>query len=142
MKKKILATVLAAMVAFSVPMSASAAWRKDSVGNWQWWENGKKQIGWKYIYQSGYNTNGYFTTMGEYYFNSSGNMVTGWQFISNKWYYFGADGKALTGVRKLNKKYYYYNNLKLYFYNHFYFLFHILMHHILFLFYPNYCRDP
>ena len=107
MKKKILATVLAAMVAFSVPMSASAAWRKDSAGNWQWWENGKKQIGWKYIYQSGYNTNGYFTTMGEYYFNSSGNMVTGWQFISNKWYYFGADGKMKTDWQFIDGSWYY-----------------------------------
>lgn len=126
MKKKILATVLAAMVAFSVPMSASAAWRKDSTGNWQWWENGKKQIGWKYVDNSWY----YFNVSGTmqtgwlekwniwgdidneweyYYFNSSGHMTTGWQFISNKWYYFGTDGKMQTGWQFLNDNWYYFD---------------------------------
>ena len=41
---------------------------------------------------------------------SSGQRLTGWQIISDKWYYFGKDGAAYTGMKTIKKKLYYFNN--------------------------------
>lgn len=110
MKKKILAMLLAMAVAFSVPMSASAAWRKDSAGHWQWWRNGSKQTGWQDVYWSGYDSKGvFYWHSGWYYFDTSGNMVTGWKFLSNKWYYLNSDGKMQTGWKFLDGNWYYFD---------------------------------
>ena len=41
-----------------------------------------------------------------YYMNSSGAMLTGWQFINHKWYYLNSSGAMLTGTQKIDGKTY------------------------------------
>lgn len=37
-------------------------------------------------------------------------MVTGWQYINNKWYYFLSSGAMVTGWKYINNKWYYFNS--------------------------------
>ena len=47
MKKRFVAAITAAAMALSMPMSASAAWKKDAAGNWYNIDsNGVKATGW------------------------------------------------------------------------------------------------
>ena len=40
MKKRLLAVVLASLMAFSVSGNVSAEWKRDDASNWSWSENG------------------------------------------------------------------------------------------------------
>ena len=56
----------------------------------------------------------FIITNDTYYFNSSGEMVTGWiQTADNKWYFFenaknGNEGKMALGWKKISDKWYYF----------------------------------
>ena len=65
-QKRLLALTLATMLAFSIPVSASATWQQDSSGTWSWTENGERATGWKTINEK------------QYFFDDNGNMQTGW----------------------------------------------------------------
>ena len=115
MKKQILATILAAAVALSAPMTASAAWQKDESGSWQWSENGTLQTGWKQIGgkwyhfdQAGKMETGWIRDGGKwYYLEPSGAMATGWKKINGFWYYLKSSGAMATGWQKIGGKWYF-----------------------------------
>ena len=97
MKKKWLAVMLAAVVALSAPVQASAVWQKTADQNWQWSENETLATGWKQI-------DGVW-----YHFDAKGNMSTGWMNDGKSWYYLKADGSMKTGWLKDEGQWYYLN---------------------------------
>lgn len=84
-------------------------------------QNGKLVIGWQYIPCDGIKNWYYFNSNGEmitgwilisknwYYLNYNGIMQTGWIKDKEIWYYLGSDGAMLTGWRKINDLWYYFN---------------------------------
>ncbi len=95
--KKLLACVLAAVMAASTaPMTASAAWNFDS-GKWSWTENGAEATGWRFIEGNWY------------YFDGNGDMATGWRYIGGKWYYMNQSGAMTTGWQNVGGVWYYMN---------------------------------
>ena len=117
MKKRLLAVALAAAMAISAPMNASAAWQRDTAGNWQWSENGRLQTGWKQISgkwyhfdQNGIMNTGWLNDNGTwYYLDNSGAMKTGWLLDKGTWYYFQPNGVMVTGLHTIgNVQYYFY----------------------------------
>ena len=95
--KKLLACVLAAVMAASAaPMTASAAWNFDS-GKWSWTENGAEATGWRFIEGNWY------------YFDGNGDMATGWRYIGGKWYYMNQSGAMTTGWQNVGGVWYYMN---------------------------------
>lgn len=101
MKKKfmIAAATVALSICGAVPALA-AGWESDSTG-------------WYYVFESGNRAiNGWRTINGtDYYFDSSGYMVTGWCMVDYQWRYFRADGTMATnGWQQDNGKWYYFDN--------------------------------
>ncbi|AOR24562.1 InlB B-repeat-containing protein [Clostridium taeniosporum] len=93
--RKVLASVLTATIVITfIPIKASASWKKDYLGNWNWTENGQKSIGWK-------NINGDW-----YYFDYSGIMRTGWINDWGYWYYADSNGIIQTGIIEIDEKIY------------------------------------
>ena len=115
MKKRLLALALAAAMALSAPMSVSAAWQRDTAGNWQWSENGTLQTGWKQISgkwyhfdQNGIMNTGWLNDNGTwYYLDNSGAMRTGWLSYNGSWYYLKPNGAMATGWQEINGQKYY-----------------------------------
>lgn len=97
MKKRLLAVVLASLMAFSVSGNVSAEWKRDDASNWSWSENGSLQVGWKYIEGKWY------------YFNKDGIMKTGWERITNDWYYFNKEGKMQTSWCLIDGSWYFFS---------------------------------
>ncbi len=95
MKKKLMASALAAAIALSASVSVSAAWVKDAGQNWRWTENGVAQTGWKWI-------NGAW-----YHFGADGVMSTGWKWIDDNWYYLQPSGVMHKGWIKTGGIWYY-----------------------------------
>ncbi|UZP03101.1 InlB B-repeat-containing protein [Clostridium botulinum] len=93
--RKMLASVLTATTIITfIPIKASATWKKDYSGNWNWTENGHNAIGWK-------NINGNW-----YYFDYSGVMRTGWINDWGCWYYADSNGVMQTGIVEISGKIY------------------------------------
>ncbi|NFE94883.1 immunoglobulin-like domain-containing protein [Clostridium botulinum] len=89
--RKMLASVLTATTIITfIPIKASATWKKDYSGNWNWTENGRNAIGWK-------NINGNW-----YYFDYSGAMRTGWINDWGCWYYADSNGVMQTGIVEIS----------------------------------------
>lgn len=115
MRKKILAVALAAAMALSAPLSVSAAWQRDTAGNWQWSESGRPQTGWKLINgvwyhfdQNGIMSTGWLNDNGTwYYLDSSGAMKTGWLLDKGTWYYLNPNGAMATGWKNVDGQWYY-----------------------------------
>ena len=97
MKKRLLAVVLASLMAFSVSGNVSAEWKRDDASNWSWSENGSLQVGWKYIEGKWY------------YFNKDGIMKTGWILDGDTWYYLEPNGAMKTGWLLYEGSWYYLN---------------------------------
>jgi hypothetical protein len=96
--KQILAIAIAStMVSTIAPVTASAAWLKDSQNNWSFIEGGNKVTGWKQVDGTWY------------HFDANGKMQTGWvQTADSKWYYMSANGGMKTGwLQDTNGKWYY-----------------------------------
>ena len=89
-------------------------WQETAEG-WQYYENGKKAVGWKLISGTWYyfNEDGAMETgwvlVGNhwYYMNSSGAMETGWVLVGNHWYYMNSDGAMETGWVSVENNWYY-----------------------------------
>ena len=115
MKKKLLAITLAVTMALCAPMNISAAWQRDTAGNWQWSESGKLQTGWKQISGKWYHFNwkgimntGWLNDNGTwYYLDNSGAMKTGWLLDKGTWYYLNPNGAMATGWKYVNGQWYY-----------------------------------
>ena len=75
-------------------------------GTWK-----KNSNGWWYSWNDGTYPKDQFVTIGsaDYYFNTSGYMVTGWQKIDGKWYYFGGSGAMVTGWQSIGGKWYFFD---------------------------------
>jgi hypothetical protein len=89
--KKIACFSLAALSMTFAALPASAAWKKDTDGNYYYTDSdGKKSTG--------------FVTIGDdtYYFDKNGKMLTGTYKIGDTTYRFGKDGKMYTGWLKLS----------------------------------------
>ena len=69
-------------------------WQETAEG-WQYYENGKKAVGWKLISGTWY------------YFNEDGAMETGWVLVGNHWYYMNSDGAMETGWVSVENNWYY-----------------------------------
>lgn len=116
MKKRIVAAIMAAVTAFSMPLSASAAWKKDVSGSWKWLEGSTTQTGWKWISGKWYSfdSQGIMTTgwLKEgntwYYLEQNGAMETGWLFYNGTWYYLRSNGAMATGWQKIDGVWYYF----------------------------------
>lgn len=116
MKKRLLAVVLASLMAFSVSGNVSAEWKRDDASNWSWSENGSLQIGWKYIEGKWYyfNKDGIMKTGwildGDtwYYLEPNGGMKTGWLLYEGSWYYLNPNGAMAKGWQWINNSWYYF----------------------------------
>ncbi len=92
-------------------------WQETAEG-WQYYENGKKAVGWKLISGTWYyfNEDGAMETgwvlVGNhwYYMNSDGAMETGWVLVGNHWYYMNSDGAMETGWVLVGNHWYYMNS--------------------------------
>ena len=71
---------------------------KTTENGWEYYENGKKVVGWKAILGTWY------------YFNENGIMVTGWLFTGNTWYYLNDSGAMETGWVLVGETWYYMNS--------------------------------
>lgn len=111
MKRRIVASVLTALMVIGVaPIGASAEWRKDSTGWWyaegNSWATGWRLINgnWHYFYSDGYMAHD--TTIGGYYLNSDGAWTTSYgssstaNSVSNRLYSEPATGD-MVGWQKL-----------------------------------------
>ena len=107
-----------------IPVTAvkdtNTGWKKGSDGKWYYYENGVAAKGWKQVDGKWYYLDSstgamkqwYQTVNGKnYYFNSKGEMVTGWVKFneSGKWHYYKADGSEATGWFNDGKGWYYAN---------------------------------
>lgn len=75
--------------------------------NWYYIYGGKKIAGWLSIGSENDDTKKEW-----YIFDSNGKMLTGWQYVNNRWYLFnnkhdGTFGRMLTGWQQMNGKWYY-----------------------------------
>lgn len=119
--KKIISFVLACVISFAVlpPISASAAFYKDSDGNYYYKnDEGKKVVGFKkindkyyYFDKKGTMVRDGFITINDsvYWFGKDGVMRTGWYKEDGKYYYFKSSGKAAAGWLKISDKQYYFD---------------------------------
>ena len=93
---------------FKKNMTLYAKWGAPTAYGWKK-SNGK----WWYKLPNGYYYADTFAEISgkEYYFDSAGYMVTGWQKISGRWYWFESSGAMVTGWKKLNNKWYYFDEI-------------------------------
>lgn len=99
MKHKFLKNLIVASVVISTmitltPVGVSAAWIKNSNGNWSYTEGNRYSTGWKQI------------GLNWYSFDDAGSMRTGWIYYNENWYYIGLDGAMQTGVVQIEGKIY------------------------------------
>ena len=103
-----------AQFAFSFEEEENEGWVHTGNG-WEYYENGKKAIGWKDISGTWYyfNGNGIMETGWEevnghwYYLNDSGAMCTGWVYVDGHWYYMDQWGAMQTGWVSVSGHWYY-----------------------------------
>ena len=76
-------------------VEAKKGWYETEDGLFEYYENGKKVIGWKAISEEWY------------YFNEDGIMQTGWVSVENTWYYLNEDGTMETGWVSVGGYWYY-----------------------------------
>ena len=74
--------------------TAEEGWKQTEQG-WEYYENGKKVVGWKEV--SG----------NWHYLNENGIMETGWVFVDNHWYYMDQWGAMRTGWVLVDGHWYY-----------------------------------
>ena len=85
---------------YGIALLANSGWMHDNTG---WWYQNS---------DGSYPVNQWYQLDGGkwYYFNSSGYMVTGSQYINGKWYYFASTGEMLTGWQQNSGGWWYYNS--------------------------------
>ena len=103
MKKKIISSILAALLTIGVvPVGASAAWRQNSDNSWSWVENNRdSHYGWEQINGSWYYfrdtmQTGWLNIGYTYYLGTDGAMKTGWVSVDGAWYYLNNSGVLAT----------------------------------------------
>lgn len=125
MKKKlaiilVVATLISSICA--VPVMANNGYWYYNSGSYYYIENGYYQTGWirhngnwyycdpygYYMYEDGLENIG----GKNYYFDTSGKMLTGWQYLqaqsgNYRWYYFSSSGAMQYGWQKIGGKWYY-----------------------------------
>lgn len=114
--KKFTALIAAGMLAMTVPVSASAAWKQNESKQWIYTEASGNATGWRKIDsvwyhfdQNGIMQTGWIQDSGTwYYLSASGAMKTGWLKDGGKWYYLDGSGAMQTGWQEINGKSYYF----------------------------------
>lgn len=115
---------LALMVAITAtmmvsPITAEAAWNKDTTGWWYSNDDGSyAKDGWHcinntwyYFNKSGYMVTGWVKDNGNwYYMNENGAMQTGWVNDHGVWYYMNGSGVMQTGWVNVNGTWYYFGD--------------------------------
>ena len=98
LKKIIVASVVASTIIALNPVGASAAWVKNTYGNWSYTEGDSYATGWRQI-------SGIW-----YFFDDIGQMKTGWICSSGEWYYADLSGAMQIGIMQIEGKTYLFNS--------------------------------
>ena len=88
-----------------LPSNPGAEYNKSTTGTWV-----KSGANYKFKVGSSYLTNRFQNIDGDiYYFDASGNRVTGWKKLDGKMYYFTESGKMYLRWKRINEKKYYFD---------------------------------
>ena len=94
LKQLIVASVVVSTMITLSPVGASAAWIKNSNGNWNYTEGYGYATGWRQISGTWY------------FFDTYGLMRTGWISSNGNWYYADLSGAMQTGIIQIEGKIY------------------------------------
>ena len=101
----------AAVLAIAVFLFLPKGWKKDSSGDYRYYDNGtlrknawvRQNDLWYHLNQEGIMDTYWVKVDGvQYYFGADGARVTEWRQIDGDMYYFGTDGVLVTGLREVD----------------------------------------